>query len=448
MLDGITRVAEKALTAHDGASVSVAVAHDGEVVFAGAWGAADIASKRPATTGTAYLSASVTKPVTATAVCAAADAGLLSLDDPIEKHLGLALPAHRFTPPTIRQTLQHRAGFGTHFDFAYDGAEVASLADTLAHYGRPYREPDTAFGYSNLGYGLLDAVLRNTTGREPADYVRDTVFTPLGMSTAHIGPSYVGESASRYTADGRRYPDYDTTHRGASLLWTSASDLVRFGLGAPTLLAPETAAAMFDPRPYNPDQGYGLGWFIGTGEPRLLSHSGSMGGVATMLVVVPARRLAVAVLTNRSGAKVRTALLDHVLTELVPGFTRALLPPGTTPERPSPLPRGIWTGVIETSGPALPITVTVGERDVEVNVDGVAARTSAIASGDWDLDVTVPVRLAAPGVGPWSPDLMLALRAAPDGVLTGAASAFPEDDKAGWLGDGLSHHVRLLPGGR
>ncbi|HEY1177746.1 MAG TPA: serine hydrolase domain-containing protein [Phytomonospora sp.] len=448
MLDEIAHIADKALTAHDGASVSVAVAQDGEVVFADAWGAADVESGRAASPATAYLSASVTKPVTATAVCAAADAGHFSLDDPIEKYLGHALPAHRFSAPTIRQTLQHRAGFGIHFDFAYDGAPVAALADTLARYGRPYGEPGTLFSYSNLGYGLLDAVLRNATGREPADYVRDTVFTPLGMATAHIGPSYVGESASRYTADGRRYPDYDTTHRGASLLWTSASDLVRFGLGAPTLLAPETAAAMFDPRPYNLDQGYGLGWFVGTGEPRLLSHSGSMGGVATMLTVVPERRLAVAVLTNRSGAKVRTAVLDHVLTELVPGYTRSLLPPGATPERPSPLPQGVWTGEIETYGPSLPITVTIAEGDVEVNVDGVAARTAAITSESWDLNVTVPVRLSAPGVGPWSPDLMLALTAAPDGVLTGTASALPEDDRAGWLGDGLSHHVRLAPSAR
>ena len=443
MLDGIARVSEKALAAHDGASVSVAVAEDGEVVFAGAWGAADIESGRAAAPETAYLSASVTKPVTATAVAVAADSGLLSLDDPVEKYLGLSLPRHGFSAPTIRQTLQHRGGFGVHFDFAYD-KEPASLADTVAHYGRLFREPDTSFEYSNLGYGLLDAVLRNVTGFEPADYVRASVFEPLGMSSAHIGPSYVGDSASRYTVDGRRYPVYDTTHRGASLLWSSASDLVRFGLGAPGLLASATAAAMFDPKPYNADQGYGLGWFIATGEPRIVSHSGSMGGVATMLVVVPGRKLAVAVLTNRSGAKVRTAVLDHVLTELVPGFTRSLLPPGDSPERPSSLPQGIWTGGIETHEGRLPITVTVGDGDVQVNVDGLAARTAAIASGDWDLLVTVPVRLAAPGVGPWSPDLMLALKASPDGELSGSASAFPEDDRAGWLGDGLAHHVRLV----
>lgn len=442
MLDGIDRIGEKALAAHDGASVSVAVARDGEVVFAGAWGYADVESGRAATPATAYLSASVTKPVTATAVSVAADAGLLKLDDPLEKYLGLALPRRGFSAPTVRQTLRHRAGFGVHFDFAYDG-KPASLAETVARYGGLFREPDTAFEYSNLGYGLLDAVLRNVTGREPADFVRESVFEPLGMSTAHIGPSYVGTRAERYTADGRRYPDYDTTHRGASLLWSSASDLVRFGLGAPGLLAAATADAMFDPRPYNDDQGYGMGWFISTGEPRIVSHSGSMGGVATMLVVVPGSRLAVVVLTNRSGAKVRTAVLDHVLTELVPGFTRALLPPGESPEGPSPLAQGIWTGSIETHEKHLPITVTVGDGDVEINVDGLAARTAAIASGGWDLLVTVPVRLAAPGVGPWSPDLMLALDATAEGELVGSATAMPEDDRAGWLGDGLSHHVRL-----
>ncbi|MEV0650601.1 serine hydrolase domain-containing protein [Phytomonospora sp. NPDC050363] len=446
MLDGLARISSGALDEHDGASVSVAVAHDGEVVFAEAWGAAEVETGRAATPGTAYLVASVTKPVTATAVSIAADAGLLSLDDPLEKHLGHSLPAHGFSAPTIRQTLRHRAGLGTHYDFAYDGAPVPALADTIARYGRLYREPGTAFEYSNLGYGLLDAVLRNTTGLDAAAYAERAVFGPLGMTTAHIGPSYVGESAALYSADGRRYPGCDTSHRGASLLWASAPDLARFGLGAPGLLTEASASAMFDALPINADQAYGLGWLVSAGEPRLIAHGGSMGGVATMLVTVPSLNLSVAVLTNRSGGGTRKAVLEHVLTELVPGFTPRLLPPGTEEKRPTPLPSGSWTGEVETYAGPLPITVTLAEGEAEVNVDGSAARTAALASGTWDLSVTVPVRLGAPGVGPWSPNLALGLDATPDGGLAGAALALPEGDKAGWHGDALSHHVRLSAG--
>lgn len=225
------------------ASVSVAVARDDSPIYAEAFGLADIEEGRPATTGTAYLLASITKPITATAVCLAAEAGLLGLDDPVEKHLdGLRLPRRRdHGTPTVREVLRHRAGLGGHYDFAYAPASRLEVRDAIERYGTLYREPGSGFEYSNLGYGVLDVVLGTVTGQDPAAFVKDNVFAPMGLLSCHLGPAYDGpaQEAARYSADGGRYPVYDTSHRGASLAWATASDLVMFGLshaGGPGVL--------------------------------------------------------------------------------------------------------------------------------------------------------------------------------------------------------------------
>src|SRR3954471_19535179 len=104
-----------------GSSVSVAVGLRNEVVFAEAYGTADFESGRAATPDTPYLLASITKPLTATAVCLLADRGVIGLDEPAERYLdGL-----RFTrrggdgDPTVRHLLQHTSGLWTQYEFIY-----------------------------------------------------------------------------------------------------------------------------------------------------------------------------------------------------------------------------------------------------------------------------------------------------------------------------------------
>ncbi|AXI76638.1 serine hydrolase domain-containing protein [Peterkaempfera bronchialis] len=421
------------LTAYGCPSVSVAVAQRGVVTLAEAHGLADPATGRPATTDTAYLLASVTKPITATAVCLAADQGLLALDAP--------LPG-RDSGPTIRQVLLHRGGFGQHYDFSYDttDAEVA-----LDDYAALYREPGSGFEYSNLGYGLLGRALAAATGQEFGDVVRERVFAPLGLTAAHLGPRHQGLQAVPHTADGRAYPAYGTSHPGASLGWATASEAALFGLSYSRLLRPETATAMLDGIPIDGRLGYGLGWFVSSGDgPRTVSHSGSMGGVATMLVVLPDQETALCVLTNSTDRRARDAVVGRLLDGLVADRDSVVLPPPVSAERPMAVPEGRWTGGISTPDREVPLTLRVRpDRQVELRLDGGAAvMAQATASADWDLRVSFPVQLPSVDARRNSPasGLELALR---DGHLTGAARAFKDGEGDGWLGNLLSHPCAL-----
>ncbi|MFD0512969.1 serine hydrolase domain-containing protein [Streptomyces aureus] len=275
-----------------------------------------------------YALASVTKPVTAAAVCVAADEGLLDLDAP--GPLGA----------TPRQLLRHRGGLGAHYDFHY--GEEGEPAVDVEPYTRLHRAPGSGFEYANLGYRLLGRLLEEATGQDLATYARERVLGPLGLDGFRIATVCPG-AATRYTPDGRPYPEgLRTSHPGATLGWATAPQLALFAQTWPRLLKSETAAAVLDAVPIGEHLGYGLGWCVSRGEgPLLVSHGGGMGGVAAMAVSAPELGLSVAVLTNTTAKAARDAVVDHVLGELVPGFAPELISPVfSVPARPLTLKEG------------------------------------------------------------------------------------------------------------
>ncbi|MEU6082647.1 serine hydrolase domain-containing protein [Streptomyces sp. NPDC047108] len=441
-LEGLDGVCADALATHGCPSVSVAVAERGEVVHAAAYGTADLATGRPATPGTAYGLGSITKPVTATAVCVAADAGLLDLDAPVPPASDAPAPRDGGVraAPTARQLLQHRGGFAAHYDWDYgDGARRID-AD---RYTVPHREPGTAFEYANLGYRVLGRLLEEATGQELGAFVRDRVFAPLGLTACHLGRTYPGPapSAVRHTVDGRPYPDYGCSHPGATLGWATAGQLALFAQSFDRLLTPDTAAAMRGAHPVNRHLGYGLGWCVSTGAgPVVLSHGGGGGGVAVMVAAVPERRLSVAVLTNSTDKAARDAVVGYVLDALVPGFAPEQISPAPDdPARPVTLPEGEWSGVIGTPEGEVPVALRVREGGrAELRLDGRSVLAPALASEAYDLRAEFTAQLPTADARVSSPLLGLELRLE-EGRLTGTARAYKSGDAEGLLGNLLSH---------
>lgn len=176
--------------------------------------------------------------------------------------------------------------------------------------------------------GSSAKLLEEATGRDLAGYARERVLGPLGLDGFRIATACPG-AATRYTPDGRPYPEgLRTSHPGATLGWATASQLALFAQSWPRLLKPQTAAAVLDAVPIGEHLGYGLGWCVSRGEgPLLVSHGGGMGGVAAMAVSAPELGLSVAVLTNTTAKAARDAVVNHVLGELVPGFAPELISP-------------------------------------------------------------------------------------------------------------------------
>ena len=388
-------------------SVSVAAAKDGAVVWEEAFGWADREARREATPHTLYSLASISKPVTATALMLLAREGAVNLDAPVDRYLGrVRLRGHGgdASQATVRRVAAHTAGLPLHYQFFYEdgGFEPPPREETIRRYGIVAHPPGTEFLYSNLGYGILDHVVARASGRPYADFLRTDLFLPLGLTRTSVGlpPSLAPYAAVRYGPDDRPIPFYEFDHPGASAVWSSAHDLVRFGLfhlghdpdGAPALLPDGTLASMQRRETPEDGTGYGLGWFVADEYGyRKVWHTGSMPGVSTMLALYPDLDIVVVVLMNDLARDLRVSISQEIAAALDEGYAAArrearaaaaTVPPSAARGNASKEDRshgfrppadlvGTWTGHLRTWREDLPMDLTVDlDGDVHVDVDG------------------------------------------------------------------------------
>ena len=294
------------LRRHGAPSVAVAVGHAGEIVWAEGFGFADRARRRRATPDTPYSLASVSKPFTATAIMVLREQGKLKLDAPINDYLGevgVRAGVGDAAEATIERVANHTAGLPLHYRFFYRGTKVPDYETTRRDFAVLVTEPGERYHYSNLGYGLLEQVIAKVSGQSYAAFMKAEVFTPLGLRNTSVGiPT---GAAVRYDRRGKPIPPYGFDHDGASAIYSSAHDLVAFGMthlgfvrpGAPPLLPPPALARMRQLQP--PSETYALGWSVRqVGGHTVISHTGGMPGVRTVLTLVPDYALVFAVLVN------------------------------------------------------------------------------------------------------------------------------------------------------
>lgn len=174
--------------------VAIAATRTG-VIYQGAFGAADLPSRRPLVPDAIFRIASMTKPVTSTALMQLVEAGRLGLDDPAAQYLpelaGLQVveqfdagtgayalrPAKRAI--TVRHLLTHTAGFGYNFtspvvrDFKPREGEEYAAGPLVFDPGERW-----LYGTSTDWVGrLVEAV----SGQPLETYFRERIFVPLGM---------------------------------------------------------------------------------------------------------------------------------------------------------------------------------------------------------------------------------------------------------------------------
>src|SRR5262245_58532676 len=152
------------------------VAHKGKIVHFEAVGEADIAAHRPMTGETLFAVASMTKPITATAVMILQDEKMLSIDDPVSKYvpqfkdarLAEARPQREIT---IRDCLTHTSGLSG------DQAVIESLAKTAEELAkRPLKfEPGTKWEYSP-GLNVCGRVIEVVSGQSFEEFLGKRIF--------------------------------------------------------------------------------------------------------------------------------------------------------------------------------------------------------------------------------------------------------------------------------
>lgn len=213
---------------------------DGELVWVKGAGVQDTGTRAPVTPDSVFRIASMTKSFTAMAVLKLRDAGKLSLDDPVSRYVpelaGLPYPTKDSPAITIRHLLTHSEGFPE--DNPWGDRQLAQTDETMRGWmraGIPFSNaPGMAFEYSNYGFAILGQVIARASGRPYAQYVRDEILRPLGMSATTFE---VSEIPRERVAAGYRWED--NVWKAEPLLvhgsfgpmgglWTSGRDLARY----------------------------------------------------------------------------------------------------------------------------------------------------------------------------------------------------------------------------
>ncbi len=235
---------EKAFTAHvarqqmPGAIMGIII--DGELVWLKATGIRETDQKAPVTPDTVFRIASMTKSFTAMAILKLRDDGKLSLDDPVARFVpalaDLPYPTKDSPAITIRHLLTHSEGFPE--DNPWGDRQLAQTDETMRAWlkaGIPFSTvPGTGFEYSNYGFAILSQVIARASGRPYADYVRDNILRPLGMTSATFEMSAVPREhiALGYRREGDAWVAEPILAHGPfggmGGLWTNARDLARY----------------------------------------------------------------------------------------------------------------------------------------------------------------------------------------------------------------------------
>lgn len=160
---------------------------DGQLVHTGAIGFANLEKKIPADARTAFRIASMTKSFAALAILKLRDAGKLSLEDTVEKHLPEFRAIKAPTADAPKLNLRHLLGMAAGFpeDNPWGDRQLgitdAQFGEFLSRGIAFSNSPGVAFEYSNLGFALLGRVVSIVAGVPYQRYITREILLPLGM---------------------------------------------------------------------------------------------------------------------------------------------------------------------------------------------------------------------------------------------------------------------------
>jgi uncharacterized protein YbbC (DUF1343 family)/CubicO group peptidase (beta-lactamase class C family) len=308
------------------------VSHEGRIVHQKAYGSrALVPVREPMTVNTIFDVASLTKVVaTTSSIMKLVEQGRVRINDRVTEYI----PEYQSgkSDITVRHLLTHYSGLRPFFQLesgGYDAGVRTAVIDP------PVEPPNTRFVYSDINYILLGEIVHRVSGMTLADFAREQIFKPLGMTDtmfqpraslrARIAPTEylpgTHQALRGVVHDPRaRAMDGIAGHAG---LFSTAADLAKFaqmmldmGKGSRTrVFSPLTIRAMTSPQsPVGQMSIRGFGWDLDTtyssprGDLYPVGSFGHTGFTGTSIWIDPSTRSFVILLSNSVHPKLRPAI--------------------------------------------------------------------------------------------------------------------------------------------
>lgn len=311
--------------------LAVGIVKDGEVVLSKGYGVKAIGKNDPVDEHTLFAIASNTKAYIASALAVLVERETISWKDKVVKYL----PYFELYDPyvtantTIEDLLCHRVGLGTFSgDLMWYKSELSApeVIRKIKNVPQAYGFRD-GYGYSNLMFITAGEVIKQASGMEWYEFVKQEFFTPIGMERTITSTSQL-KSKGNFAMPHKPYETHQETipwvnwdNMGAAGgIISSVADMNQWLLtnlnsgimNNDTILPPRQLDEMWTPRqnfvvsqsdrerhPGLQFRGYGLGWAVSNyGSSRIISHSGGYDGMYSRVALLPELNLGVVVLTN------------------------------------------------------------------------------------------------------------------------------------------------------
>lgn len=355
----IDGVVEPLMKNNNSPSGTVAIARDGELIFAKGYGFKDIDAQEPVDPETTlFRPGSVSKLAAWVAVMQLVEQGELDLDTDINEYLEeVEIPATFEEPITLRHVMTHTTGFedgGMGYLIIEDPEKALPLKEAMQRYRQERVNPPGAqSAYSNYATALAGLIVANVSGQSFNDYIAEHIFEPLGMDTATFEeplPEHLEDDMAKsyaFEAGGYKEKPFEIVKSfgPAGGQSASATDMVRFAqailnggsLDGAQILRPETVEKMLSLH-FTHDKrlmGMALGWYETDFEgTRVLGHGGDTRWFHSYLGVDETHNLAFFTSFGGSGGSaVRSALFPALYEQYFPREEAPPVPPEDFAER-------------------------------------------------------------------------------------------------------------------
>lgn len=312
------------------AGATVGVVQDGKVVLVKGYGVSDLGPGTSADANTPFEIGSCTKSFTAFGLLRMVDdpslitkPGVTALNLDERAAVYLADSPNVAIPPaweniTVRELLSMTSGVA-------DGSSNTKIWQVIvaeaAAKGVEFT-PGTGYCYSNPAYMILGEIIQQLSGLSYADFMRQYVFTPLGLTNTivHLPGNTPANIAKGYTWQGSAWVEptlrSPLSSFSAGAIVTTSGDLAKFllALEQQRILEPATYEAMWSPfRLPSRSSEWGLGWnVVETENFTIYRKDGGLPGYSAQMSIYVHAGVSVALCTNETGVPTAQIVADIV----------------------------------------------------------------------------------------------------------------------------------------
>lgn len=285
------------------------VAKNGQIVFEEYKGVYDFRKHTPITEHSPMHIASISKTFTGMAILHLWEGGRIRLEDTIQKFF----PEFPYHGITVKMLLAHRSGLPNYLDFmdkGWDRHHKASNQDVIQYMitNKPpiLSNPNTHFHYCNTNFMLLASILEKIVGQPFPRYMKDSVFTPLGMKDTYV---FEARDTLNYqmTYNGTRpYPmDQTDLTYGDKNVYSTVRDLLQWdrSLYMHNYIKSSTLKMAYEPQSNERASmhNYGLAWrmlFYKNGDS-VIYHNGKWHGTNSVFTRLIQDTATIIIIGNR-----------------------------------------------------------------------------------------------------------------------------------------------------